>query len=70
MFALPEPLVRIIRATVLGNGLHTPAIYAFLDVLKSLGKSMTATPARSAIREAFGNRLGTSIPPEIGAKQA
>ncbi|MGG6238842.1 LysR family transcriptional regulator [Nodosilinea sp. AN01ver1] len=40
VFDLPEPLVRIIGAAVLGNGLHTPAIYAFLDVLKTLGSSM------------------------------
>jgi DNA-binding transcriptional LysR family regulator len=40
VFDLPEPLVRVIGAAVLGNGLHTPAIYAFLDVLKTLGNSV------------------------------
>jgi DNA-binding transcriptional LysR family regulator len=45
VFALPVPLGRVIGAAVVGNGLHTPAIYAFLDVLKTLvmqGRSKTA----------------------------
>ncbi|MGB3308902.1 MAG: LysR family transcriptional regulator [Nodosilinea sp.] len=48
VFDLPEPLVRIIGAAVLGNGLHTPAIYAFLDVLKALGNSITTNLTRAA----------------------
>ncbi|WP_052050833.1 LysR family transcriptional regulator [Leptolyngbya sp. KIOST-1] len=48
VFDLPVPLVRVIGAAVLGNGLHTPAIYAFLDVLKSLGNSLAA-PATAAV---------------------
>ncbi len=42
VFALPEPLVRVIGAAVMGEALHTPAIYAFLDVLKTLGQSIAA----------------------------
>ncbi len=45
VFALPVPLVRVIGAAVLGEALHMPAIYAFLDVLKALGQSMTAESA-------------------------
>jgi DNA-binding transcriptional LysR family regulator len=36
VFSLPTPLSRVIGAAVLADGLHTPAIYGFLEVLKSL----------------------------------
>lgn len=42
VFALPAPLVRTIGVAVLDNGLHTPATYAFLDVLKALGDARPA----------------------------
>ncbi|PSN13456.1 LysR family transcriptional regulator [filamentous cyanobacterium CCT1] len=48
VFDLPEPLVRVIGAAVLGNGLHTPAIYAFLDVLKTLGNSIANAATQTA----------------------
>jgi DNA-binding transcriptional LysR family regulator len=32
--ALPEPIARIIGIAVLANGLHPPAVFAFLDFLK------------------------------------
>lgn len=38
VFSLPEPLSRMIGAAVLADGLHTPAIYGFLDVLKALAQ--------------------------------
>jgi DNA-binding transcriptional LysR family regulator len=41
VFDLPVPLVRVVGAAVLADGLHTPAIYAFLDVLKDLGAQAT-----------------------------
>ncbi|WP_017301241.1 LysR family transcriptional regulator [Nodosilinea nodulosa] len=44
VFDLPEPLVRIIGAAVLGDALHTPAIYAFLDVLKTLSDNLGDAP--------------------------
>ncbi|PSR17235.1 LysR family transcriptional regulator [filamentous cyanobacterium CCP3] len=47
VFDLPEPLVRVIGAAVLGNGLHTPAIYAFLDVLKTLGSSIATAATQT-----------------------
>ncbi|NMF82411.1 LysR family transcriptional regulator [Nodosilinea sp. P-1105] len=34
VFSLPVPLTRVIGVAVLADALHTPAIYAFLDVLK------------------------------------
>ncbi|MBE9158149.1 LysR family transcriptional regulator [Nodosilinea sp. LEGE 06152] len=68
VFDLPKPLVRIIGAAVLANGLHTPAIYAFLDVLKSLG-SVTVSPAKAVVHDAFETRLGTTSLPEIGVKK-
>ncbi|VEP16350.1 putative HTH-type transcriptional regulator LrrA [Hyella patelloides LEGE 07179] len=34
MYSLPVPLERIIKAAVLKDALHTPAVFAFLDVLK------------------------------------
>ena len=36
--SLPVPFQRIIGTAVLTNTLHTPAVYAFLDALKSLGR--------------------------------
>lgn len=36
VFSLPVPLSREIGAAVLAEGLHTPAIYRFLEVLKTL----------------------------------
>lgn len=44
VFALPDPLVRVIGAAILNDALHTPPIYAFLDVLKDLGNSITSKP--------------------------
>ncbi|WP_242051793.1 LysR family transcriptional regulator [Phormidium sp. FACHB-1136] len=38
VFSLPEPLSRVIGAAILADGLHTPAIYGFLDVLKAMAK--------------------------------
>ncbi|MBD1874362.1 LysR family transcriptional regulator [Nodosilinea sp. FACHB-131] len=49
VFALPVPLKRIIGAAVLKGALHTPAIYAFLDVLKTLGGSIATGSTRSAV---------------------
>lgn len=46
VFGLPVPLVRLIGAAVLSDALHTPAIYAFLDVLKTLGQSIAPAPAQ------------------------
>lgn len=34
VFSLPVPLTRVIGVAVLGEALHTPAVYAFLEVLK------------------------------------
>lgn len=48
VFDLPDPLVRTIGAAVLGEALHTPAIYAFLDVLKALGDNLADSPPRAA----------------------
>ena len=48
VFALPVPLSRLIGAAVVSGALHTPAIYAFLDVLKSLGNSIAAESPRAA----------------------
>jgi DNA-binding transcriptional LysR family regulator len=36
VFSLPTPLSRVIGAAILTDALHTPAIYGFLDVLKTL----------------------------------
>ncbi|WOD39025.1 LysR family transcriptional regulator [Nodosilinea sp. E11] len=47
VFALPVPLVRMIGAAVVGDALHTPAIYAFLDVLKTLGHAIAPEPYRA-----------------------
>ena len=38
VFSLPEPLSRVIGAAILADGLHTPAIYGCLDVLKAMAK--------------------------------
>ncbi|NJK57082.1 MAG: LysR family transcriptional regulator substrate-binding protein [Pleurocapsa sp. SU_5_0] len=35
IYSLPVPLERIIKAAVLKDALHTPAVFAFLDVLKN-----------------------------------
>lgn len=35
VYSLPVPLERIIKAAVVKNALHTPAVFAFLDVLKN-----------------------------------
>ena len=35
MYSLPVPLERIIKAAVIKNALHTPAVFAFLDALKN-----------------------------------
>ncbi len=35
VYSLPVPLERIIKAAVLKNALHTPAVFAFLDALKN-----------------------------------
>jgi DNA-binding transcriptional LysR family regulator len=37
VYSLPIPLERIIKAAVVKNALHTPAVFAFLDVLKNYG---------------------------------
>jgi DNA-binding transcriptional LysR family regulator len=39
--SLPVPLQRIIGTAVITNALHTPAVYAFLDALKNLGRFST-----------------------------
>lgn len=39
--SLPAPLQRIIGTAVIINALHTPAVYAFLDALKNLGRFNT-----------------------------
>ncbi|NJP12463.1 MAG: LysR family transcriptional regulator [Leptolyngbyaceae cyanobacterium RU_5_1] len=44
---LPAPLERVIGAAVLSDALHTPAVYAFLDVLKQFDLKQLATiPSR------------------------
>lgn len=37
--SLPVPLERMIRVALLGNALHPPAVYAFLETLRSLTES-------------------------------
>ncbi|PZV08981.1 MAG: LysR family transcriptional regulator [Leptolyngbya sp.] len=49
VFALPVPLGRIIGAAVLADALHTPAVYAFLDVLKALGSSIATSASQSPV---------------------
>ncbi|WNZ25491.1 LysR family transcriptional regulator [Leptolyngbya sp. NK1-12] len=39
--SLPAPLERIIRVTVLADALHPPAVYAFLDTLKTFTSKHT-----------------------------
>ena len=39
--SLPVPLERIIGVAVLTNALHTPAVFAFLDALKEVGRFST-----------------------------
>jgi DNA-binding transcriptional LysR family regulator len=36
VYSLPVPLYRVIGVAVLADALHTPAVYAFLEVLKTL----------------------------------
>ncbi len=40
VFSLPQPLLRMIGVAVVEDGLHTPATYAFLDLLKTQGNSV------------------------------
>ena len=35
---LPAPLIRVIGVMVLKNALHSPAVYAFLDALRNVGR--------------------------------
>ncbi|MEW6497506.1 MAG: LysR family transcriptional regulator substrate-binding protein, partial [Cyanobacteriota bacterium] len=35
---LPVPLERIIGTAILTNALHTPAVYAFLDAVRNVGR--------------------------------
>lgn len=42
---LPVPLERIIRAAILAEALHSPAVYAFLDTLKHLQKTDLKQPS-------------------------
>jgi DNA-binding transcriptional LysR family regulator len=42
---LPVPLERPIRVAILAEALHPPAVYAFLDTLKSTIKPAALTPA-------------------------
>jgi DNA-binding transcriptional LysR family regulator len=44
VFPLPEPLMRVVGAAVLANALHTPAIYAFLEVLQDLSPAIATAP--------------------------
>lgn len=37
VYSLPVPLKRFIQAAIVKNALHTPAVYAFIDVLKNYG---------------------------------
>lgn len=39
--SLPVPLERIIGAAILTNALHTPAVFAFLDALREVGRFST-----------------------------
>ena len=41
VYSLPVPLERSIKAAVLKDALHTPAVFAFLDVLKNYQVSVT-----------------------------
>jgi DNA-binding transcriptional LysR family regulator len=44
VYSLPVPLERIIKAAIVKNALHTPAVFAFLDVLKNYGVIIGKTP--------------------------
>jgi DNA-binding transcriptional LysR family regulator len=44
VYSLPVPLERIIQAAIVKNALHTPAVYAFIDVLKNYGVIVGQTP--------------------------
>jgi hypothetical protein len=35
VYSLPTPLERVIQAAVLKDALHTPAVFAFLETLKT-----------------------------------
>lgn len=47
-FSLPEPLERIIGAGILAEALHPPAVFAFLDTLKSVCQVTTKPQTRKA----------------------
>jgi DNA-binding transcriptional LysR family regulator len=34
VYSLPNPLYRIIGAAILANGLHVPAVFTFLEMVK------------------------------------
>lgn len=40
VYSLPTPLERIIKAAIIKDALHTPAVFAFLDVLKNYQRSL------------------------------
>jgi DNA-binding transcriptional LysR family regulator len=42
VYSLPIPLKRIIKAAIVKNALHTPAVFAFLDVLKNYGVTVSS----------------------------
>lgn len=44
VYSLPIRLERIIQAAIVKNALHTPAVYAFIDVLKNYGVIVGQTP--------------------------
>jgi DNA-binding transcriptional LysR family regulator len=48
VYGLPVPLVRVVGAAVLAEAMHTPAIYAFLDVLKNLGQAISPATTLAA----------------------
>ena len=35
VYSLPVPLERIIKAAIVKDALHTPAVFAFMDALKN-----------------------------------
>ncbi len=43
VYSLPVPLERIIKAAVIKDALHTPAVFAFLDILKNHQRSLMST---------------------------
>ena len=40
VYSLPTPLERIIKAAVVEDALHTPAVFAFLDTLRNYSETM------------------------------